>query len=193
MAGRKIYDTLYWTLRQENDEFIKRQRWWWRHLLAGTLKSIRQRQLFALATEAEQAVAAMIRARGYRVYLTTHKCPFDLWVVDGAGRAARVEVKISLYRRCHDPRKGGRFQANIRQHLDADLVVFVARNGQDWPFVIPMPEIRGRGNIAIWSRCPADSGGWLKGYLNAWEHLDHAVANTQRRVWQIRLPIGGPR
>jgi hypothetical protein len=186
-----IYDALYWTLRQENDEFLKRQKWWWRHFIAGTLKSIRQRKAMALAAEAEASVAAMIRERGYDVALTTHNCPFDLWVQGDQERAARVEVKISLYALCKDRNKGGRFQARIHQHKAADLVVFIARNGQDWPFVIPMPDIGSRHNLAIWSPCPADYRGQWAAYLNAWKHLDDAVANTQRRVWQ--LSFGGPR
>lgn len=143
-----------------------------------------RRQLVSLAREAEQAVATRLRAWGYAVHPTTHKCPFDLWVANPAGRAARVEVKISLYNQAPASR-AGRFQASI--HNEADLVVFIARNGRDWPFVIPMPAIAPRRNIALWSGCPADYTGQWAPYLEAWDHLHRAVEQGQAPAWQLPL------
>lgn len=148
------------------------------------LRDEHRRELVSLAREAEQAVAAQLRAWGYLVHLTTHKCPFDLWVANEAGRAARVEVKISLYNQ-NQAARAGRFQASI--HNDADLVVFIARNGKDWPFVIPMPVIAPRRNIALWSECPADYTGQWAPYLEAWDHLHQAVEQGQARAWQLPL------
>ncbi len=128
-------DPQYWQMRQKNDEFLRRQYWWARHHLNGTFKSQRQRELQALAEEAEWLVKKLAEKMGYLSNLTTYKCPFDLQIWDDAGRTIRVEVKISRWNE-----KSRRFQANIR-HDKADLLVFIARNGQDWHFVIPMKRI----------------------------------------------------
>jgi hypothetical protein len=164
--------------QQRRDQFIAR-----------VIVDERRRQQTRLAREAEQSVAKRLQALGYQVHATPHKCPFDLWVNDGRG-AARVEVKLGLY---HPSTHGGRFQAHI--HNEADLVIFIARNpstslgmyGRDWPFVIPMPDIRPRRNIAIWSECPADYSGQWAAYLEAWQHLHQAVEQGQARAWQLSL------
>jgi hypothetical protein len=175
-------DILYWALRQENEAFLWRQHWWWRHFLNGTLKS---RQLVQrLAQEAEVLVARRIQTFGYQVYPTTHKAPFDLWVEDDVGRAVRVEVKISLY---HLHRRGGRYQANVRHHRHAEILVFIARNGRDWPFVIPLPEIYPRTNVTIWAACPDDHHGRWAQYLDAWHYLHWAVEQAQPRARQLAL------
>ena len=180
-------DPLYWQMREENDEFLRRQRWWWVHFKNGTLKNKRQREAQQLSREAEQVVDALVRQMGYRTQTTTHKCPFDLWVQDEAGRAVKVEVKISRY---HQLKKGGgRYQCDVRHHDQADLLVFIARNGQDWPFVIPMSHIAPRRNIAIWSYHPEAYGGQWARYLKAWEHLHQAIEAAARCAcpWQLRL------
>ncbi len=177
-------DPLYWQMRQKNDEFLRRQYWWARHHLNGTLINDQRQKL---AREAERIVSNLARKLGYQATSTPHKCPFDLWIRGDDGRAVRIEVKISLYHRCIEPKKGGRFQANIRHHDQADLLVFIARNGQDWHFVIPMKRIVPRHNIAIWSPCPAHyRGQWAK-YLEAWEHLQRAIEQAQPQSCQLPL------
>jgi len=177
-------DPLYWQMRRENDAFLLRQYWYWRHWANGALLGHRRRSQ-ELARDAERIVARLIRQMGYQVHPTTHKCPFDLWVSDAHGRAIRVEVKISLY---NNSPAGGRYQANIRQHHDADLLVFIARNGRDWPFIIPMADITPRRNIAIWSYCPGDYTGRWAGYLNAWPLLDQIMAGSQPADYQLSFP-----
>lgn len=178
-------DALYWELRRENDEFLKRRQWWNYHFINGTLRSQRLR----LAQEAEAKVAIYLQAQfGYQVNPTTYKCPFDLWVTDDWNRMARVEVKLSLYHQNGD--KGGRFQANLRHH-EADILIFIARNGRDWPFVIPMAVLGSRNNIAIWSYCPGDYTGQWAPYLDAWTYLDQALHSARPRARQISLPLRG--
>lgn len=186
--GQDRDDPLYWRMRRERDAALLRQHWWWRHYLAGNLVSQRQRRHLALAANVEAKVATFIRLLGYAAHQTTSRCPFDLWVANESGQAIRVEVKASLYNVCADAGKGGRYQANIRHHHQADLVIFVARNGRDWPFVIPMAQLGNRANIAIWSQCPADYTGRWAGYLNAWNYLDEAVARARPAVHQLALP-----
>jgi hypothetical protein len=176
-------DPLYWQMRREFEETQRRHYWWSHHYRHGTLKSQRQWELQQLAREAEQLVAERIQTMGYETHPTTHKCPFDLWVVDDE-RAIRLEVKISLY---HVSKKGGRYQADIRHHDQADLLVFIARNGQDWPFVIPMVDVAPRRHIAIWSYCPADYCGQWAIYLEAWDHLHRAIAGAEPQVRQLSL------
>lgn len=103
------------------------------------------------------------------------------------GQAARVEVKTSLY--TLSP-KGGRYEANIRRHQqDTDLVIFLAKNGTWWPYIIPIAAIGQRHNISIWSYCPGDYKGQWAIYLDAWQHLEHVIQNTQPRHWQLSLPL----
>jgi hypothetical protein len=136
-----------------------------------------------LGRQAETAVTTRLQAMGYQVHPTTHKCPFDLWVADGQGRAIRVEVKISLYHSAG--RHGSRFQARI--HNQADILIFIARNGTDWIYVIPMAAISSRKNIAIWSACPGDYTGQWAPYLNAWPQLIQAIQTAPARPYQPTL------
>lgn len=184
-------DPLYWQMRRDNDDFLKRRQWWGRHFARGTLRSQRQRAALELAHEGEAAAARMIRALGYLAHPTTKNCAFDLWAADSQGHAARVEVKTSLYTLCSDPRKGGRYEANIRQNKDTDLLIFLAKNGTWWPYIIPIAAIGQRHNIAIWSYCPGDYKGQWSIYLNAWQHLEQVIQNTHPRAWQLSLPFGG--
>jgi hypothetical protein len=174
-------DELYWQLRQENDQFLERQRWWWKHMANGILKSQAQRERQRLAREAEQLISGRLALMGYQVNPTTHKCPFDLWVADDQGRAVRVEVKISLYSQA-----SGRYQANIR-HDQAELLVFIARNGRDWVYVIPMGDVTPRHHIAIWSYCPGDYTGRWAAYLEAWEYLRQALEQANPQSYQLPL------
>lgn len=178
-------DPLYWQMRQENDEFLRRQYWWWRNYLNGALKSNRQLEAQRLSREAEQRVDKLVRQMGYHTQPTTHKCPFDLWVQDEAGRAVRIEIKISKYYRLK--KGGGRYQCDVRHHDQADLLVFIARNGQDWPFVIPMAHIAPRRNIAIWSYHPENYAGQWAPYLKAWQYLHRAIDTAKVRPWQPSL------
>lgn len=182
------HDPLYWALRRENDEFLRRRQWWGRHFANGTLLSQRRRAANELGTEGEEKAAEMIRERGLKAHLTTKKCAFDLWVEGPAdGQAARVEVKTSLYQLSS---KGGRYEANIRHDSkEVDLIIFLAKNGSWWPYVIPSAAVGQRHNIAIWSACPGDYKGQWSIYLNAWQHLDQVIANTQPRQWQSSMPF----
>lgn len=47
-------------------------------------------------------------------------------------------------------------QADVRHHSQANILVFVARNGRDWNYIIPMKRIAPRRNVTIWSACLAD-------------------------------------
>ncbi len=179
-------DPLYWQLRQENEEFPRYQ-YWRRHGQNGTLKNNRQLETQRLSREAEQIVDELVRKMGYRTNPTPHKCPFDLWVQDEVGRAVRLEVKISQYHRAKKGRSGGRYQADVRHHDQADLLVFIARNSQDWPFVIPMADIAPRRNIALWSYHPEDYTGQWASYLQAWEYLHQAIKVAEPRSWQTPL------
>jgi hypothetical protein len=165
-------------LHQEHNQFLRSQQF--RRYY--TAEEARAKQV-ELARKAEQLVARQVQSLGYQVNLTTHKCPFDLWVADYTGRTIQVEVKLSLY---HQHKRGGRYQANVR-HDQADLLVFIARNGRDWSFVIPMADISPRNNITIWSFCPGEhSGQWAK-YLEAWDYLHLTIEQTQPRLWQPSL------
>lgn len=174
-------DFLYWQLRQQHEDFLYRQHWWWQHFCNGTLKS--QSQVHRLAQEAEVWVARKVAAFGYQVYLTTYKAPFDLWVEDDAGHAVRLEVKISLHRK---HKRGGRFQCNVRHH-QAEVLVFICRNGRDWPFVIPLAEVFPRTNITIWAAHPDQSRGQWAPFLQAWHHLHQALEQAQPRARQLTL------
>jgi hypothetical protein len=165
-------------LHQENDQFLRTQQYR-RHYAAEAAKI----KKMILAREAEQFVARQAQSLGYRVNLTTHKCPFDLWIRDNTGRAIRVETKISRY---NQHKRGGRYQANIR-HDQADLLVFITRNGRNWPFVIPMADVVPRNNITIWAYCPGNHiGQWAK-YLETWDYLHPAIERVKPRSWQPSL------
>jgi len=179
----------YIAARRENQDALRRQRWWWRHFLAGNLKSQLERERLRQATLAENEMACYLQGEfGYQVHLTTKQCPFDLWVADGQGRGARVEVKLSTCRLASRGR-GHRFQANIRRHKDAaDVLIFIARNGRDWPFVIPMGQVGSRRNIAIWSACPGNYTGQWAPYLEAWDYLHQTISHSRPCQWQLGLP-----
>lgn len=141
-----------------------------------------QRDFGPLARWAEYWCQRKIEALGYHTALTARNFPFDLWAWDDQGNAARIEVKFSLYFPFY--RGGGRFQAHIRNHQH-DLVIFIARNGRDWPFVIPAKAVPPK-NLTIWSACPGDSKPW-KPYLEAWDHLHQAIASHRPVGWQLPL------
>jgi hypothetical protein len=142
-------------------------------------------RLQRLAREAEKIVSGRIEALGYQVNPTPHKCTFDLWVTGRQGHAVRVEVKISLYGRNGRNIPGGRYQASL--HNEADLLIWIARNGQDWTYIIPMAVVGTRRNIAIPSACPGDYTGQWAAYLEAWEYLHRAVEIARPTTRQLSL------
>jgi hypothetical protein len=180
-------DTLYWQQRLANDAWLIRHHWFMRHFLAGTLKSQLERERLRQSRQAEEKVAQFIRDEfGYQVHSTTANCPFDLWVAGGPDRAARVEVKLATL---HDNKGRNRFQADVRQSADVDLLIWLCRNGRDWHYIIPIADLRGRRNLAIWSACPGNYRGQWSHYLEAWDYLRQVVENTHQRVWQFGLPL----
>lgn len=182
-------DALYWGIVNDFNDCQRRAYWYWHHRRNGTLRSQKQRQAQLLGRQAEIETARFLRQQGYQVNFTDHKAPFDLTVADGAGRAANVEVKISLF-----DQGQRRYQAYISQDelFWADVLVFIARNGRDWPYVIPIERIRPRNHIAIWSPCPADYRGQWSPYCQAWRYLEQAIARAQPRTWQLSLPMLPP-
>ena len=152
-------------------------------ILGLAAKKQKQATTLALANDAERLVATVARQMGYSARLTPHSHPYDIEVFDSAGRVVRVEVKISTIQ---PNGTGYRYQARIHHH-QADVVVFIARNGSDWPYVIPMAAIKPRLNIAISSKCPGNySGQWAR-YLEAWRYLRRAVENAVPRPVQLNL------
>jgi len=183
-----------WQLDREFTTVMRRLHWFQRHAAHGTLLSPRRRAALELAHQGEVAAAELIRqlGLGLQVCPTTHNCPFDLWVSNAQGQAARVEVKTSLWwhnpkSKIQNPKSNGRYQANLRQHRDVDLVIFMAKNGTWWPYIIPIQAIGKRRNIAIWSECPGDYKGQWRIYLEAWQHLEQIITNSQPRSWQLSL------
>lgn len=185
-------DALYWQLNDELAALYRRNFWFWRHFFMGTLKRQVERARLHQSRRAEEQIADFIRDEFcYQAYLTTHNCPFDLYVSDGR-QAARVEVKLSTYHAAPWSR-AGRYQADVRQLQQIDLIVWICRtpapSSRDYHYVIPASDLRGRRNLAIWSRDPTWYRGQWSQYLNAWRHLAAAVANTAPRVWQFSLTV----
>lgn len=178
-------DPLYWQMRRDLYAFLTHQHWWWFHFTNGSLHSLKKRAAAILARWAEERAAEWIRAMGYKVWLTTPNCPFDLWVSNDQGNSVRVEVKVSLY---YDSPKGGRYQANVRHHDQADPLIFIARQGREcWPFIIPMSHIGPRRNVAIWSNHPLFYAGRWVPYLGAWQYLHETAAQVQPVYLQLPL------
>lgn len=134
-----------------------------------------------LARDAEAKVAQFIQQLGYHVAPTVANSPFDLWAWSDNGGAARIEVKISLYNPWGST---GRYQAAIRNH-EHDLVIFIARNGRDWPFILPALVVPPK-NLTIWTKCPADSKPY-RPYLEAWDILHQVIATHRPIGWQLPL------
>lgn len=123
-------------------------------------------------------ISQIVKAEfGYRSSRTKANAPFDM-VIEGL----RVEVKAAAW---HDSPKGGRYQANIRNHK-ADLVIFDCINGTDHFHIIPMAVIVPRKALAVWSYDPSASSGQWVGYLENWDYLTEAVA-AANSVWQPPL------
>lgn len=156
---------------------------WRSRLLNATFRLNRQLAAQQLSRQAKRLALGWVQALGYRASLTAHQTPFDMWVQDG-DRAIRVKVGISLYK---SNRASGRYQYDVRHHDQIDLLIFIARNGRDWPFIIPMTAIAPRRNIAIWSACPEDYNGQWAPYLNDWEQLTRAIAQAGIRLLQPPL------
>ncbi len=116
-----------------------------------------------LAYEAEAQAAARLAALGYWVTETGHNERYDL-LVEGK---LRIEVKASTWRR-QAGRRRGRFQANI--HNQADLVLWLCRNGRDHWFVIPASEAGRTLTIRHWR--PDLYAGKYAIYREAWGSLE---------------------
>lgn len=172
------FETL--AIKQMFDQQQRRDRWAWYHWAQSRQT---QQDHIRLAHQAEGLVAEIARSMGFTTLVTNHTHPHDLEVIDSAGRAARVEVKIALP---HPNQRKWRYQARLHHH-NADVLVFIARNGKDWPFVIPMADICPRTNIAISSYCPGDYSGQWAAYLEAWDHLRQAVQAAQPNPYQMPL------
>lgn len=104
-----------------------------------------------------------------QVNLTTHSAPFDLFV-----GGCRVELKAANW--VKNNRGRGRYAASVRNR-QADILLFVAVNGRDHYFVIPMTEITVSG-IAITSYDVNTYRGQWADYLEAWDVLASAVASV---------------
>jgi len=129
-----------------------------------------------LADSAERELAARLLVAGYTVARTAHNTRFDL-VVDGC---LRVEVKASTWRSAAGG--GGRYQCCF--HNRADVVCWLLANAGTW-FVIPVADLAGRRNLAIWSRDPRRYTGQWSPYRGAWHILDAAVAAATARGVEI--------
>jgi hypothetical protein len=152
-------------------EFFRKQREFERryvYILRNSLEDPRQ----VLAREAEQAVTERLEEIGYRVNPTSRNARYDL-LVEGA---ARVEVKASTYNEAAGQR-GGRYQAHF--HNQADLLIFGCKNGSWHFFVIPVQDLGGRRNIAVWSEDPRDYVGQWTRYLEAWDYVGEVVKEAR--------------
>lgn len=113
------------------------------------------------------------------VTLTVHQCPFDVWVGN-----CRVELKGANW--TNSTKARGRYQGTIRNH-EADVLIFIAVNGTDHHFIIPMEAVGQRSQIAIWSYdVNAYSGQW-SAYLETWNVLRQAVHDASPRPIQLSL------
>ena len=139
-----------------------------------------------MSKEASRVAAEMIESLGYQTLpAPRNKYLFSLWVYGTqTDRAARVGARISLFNQAI---AGSRYQYDVRHHDKADIFLLIARNGQDWPFVIPAADIAPRRNIAVWSVCPDRYRGRWAEYLNAWDHLHQAIAGATTRPPQMPL------
>ncbi len=169
-----LYHDMIDRLHQENLQFLKAQQY-------GGSGPVRHRRHHAAEWLAVRQVERELRRRGLHVARTVANAPFDAWVGDGpAGPAFRLEIKGATWT--------DRYQAGIRNH-EADLLIMDCINGDHHLFIIPMSAIRPRRNVAIWSEKPAAYGGIWSGYLEAWQHLEQALAAARPRARQLPLPF----
>ncbi len=125
-----------------------------------------------LAREAEDAVADMLKAKGFFVTRASPNAHFDLLV-----NGLRVEVKASTW--------SGRYEANLRDN-DADALVFACKNGRLHFFVMPFDVVAGLTVIKVTREDPADYLGRWSPYLEAWPLIDDLVAKSINH-WQLPL------
>ncbi len=146
-----------------------------RYLLQWTLKKPPTRHeddRRRLAREAEDAVADMLKAKGFFVTRAATNAHFDLLV-----NGLRVEVKASRW--------SGRYEANLRDN-DADALAFACKNGRLHFFVIPFDTVKGLTVIKVTKEDPADYVGRWSPYLEAWATIDDMIANGVNH-WQRPL------
>jgi hypothetical protein len=168
----KDWEELY-ILQQLRQEQRKRE------MMARNVTTQRQEQQ-RRARIAENRIIGHLRTFwGYDVHPTTHSAPFDAWV-----GGCRVEIKVSNWQK-----KRRRYQGNIRQHK-ADVLLFVAVNGIDNFFLIPMAEIHPRKTIEINQYHVQDYQGQWSAYLENWSILDQAIAQAPPKPIQLRFDNG---
>ncbi len=126
-----------------------------------------------LAREAEDAVADRLKAKGFFVTRAAPNAHFDL-----LANGLRIEVKASTW-------SGRRYQANLRDN-DADLLVFVCKNGRLHFFVMPFDQVKGLTVIKVTREEPADYLGRWSSYLEAWPIVDDLIAKSINH-WQKPL------
>ncbi len=130
------------------------------------------------ANQVERWTAAQLIHRGYRVELTPHTHPFDLWLDD----RIRVEIKgaqpyYSQANRYH------RYQAELRNH-QTDLLIFIciADFDQNHAFIIPHTALGRRRNLVISSLDPRDYTGQWAPYLEDWTGIDRVLAGKDHVI-----------
>lgn len=137
---------------------------------------------------AKRLAAGLLRAQGYRVMPGQRGRPY-LWYTDG-DRVAGVEVRRAFNRRGSARGQYNRYQVPIKGHQQAQLLLLlaIAADGQEYPFLIPMAEIGARRNIALWSENPADYSGQWAPYLNNWDILAQVLAEAPTgQNWGLAL------
>lgn len=170
MPGLWFYTDPIDRLHQENLQFLQRQRF----IKARQPNSQHNR---AVEKRSIEKVTEIATSLGYRINPTVKNSPFDLWI-----EGARVEVKGSTW---HEWTKGGRYQANIRNH-NCDLLIFDCINGTDHLHFIPAQAIGGRRNITVWSYAPENSSGIWRPYLEEIQYLHQAI-EAASQSWQPPL------
>lgn len=125
-----------------------------------------------LAREAEDAVADLLRSKGFFVARAATNAHFDL-----LANGLRIEVKASTW--------SGRYEANLRDN-DADALVFACKNGRLHFFVMPFDVVAGLTVIKVTREDPADYLGRWSPYLEAWPIVDDLIAKSINH-WQLPL------
>lgn len=144
-----------------------------REMIARFVPTQRQEQQ-RRARLAENRIIRHLEHLGYEVHPTTYHAPFDAWV-----GGCRVEIKVSNWQD-----KACRYQGNIRHH-EADILLFVAVNGTDHFFVIPMAQVQPRKSVEVYSYHVKRYQGQWAAYLEDWSILDQAIATAPPATIQL--------
>jgi len=121
-----------------------------------------------------EVAEANLRFRGYTVSRPPLGDQAHLVVND----VLYVQVHAALWTKTRYG--GGRYQFNTRP--GDDVYVLVCADAAGHAFVIPGYLIRGRRNVAIWSRDPTDYLGKWSGYLDRWTTVEEALEQCQRQL-----------